>query len=70
MPYLARQPSLDSPTDDRVASHPLDQGHHDPALTLRTYAHVLERKNDDMGFLESDASIRDRSGTIRDKRST
>jgi len=45
-------------------------GHQDPALTLRTYAHVLERENDDMGFLESEASIRDRSGTIRDKRST
>ena len=45
-------------------------GHHDPALTLRTYAHVLERENDDMGFLESDVNIRDRSGTIRDKRST
>ena len=44
-------------------------GHHDPALTLRTYAHVLERENDDMGFLEPDASIRDRSGTVRDKRS-
>jgi hypothetical protein len=27
-------------------------------------------QNDDMGFLESEASIRDRSGTIRDKRST
>ncbi len=38
-------------------------GHHDPALTLRTYAHVLERENDDMGFLEPDASIRDSSGT-------
>jgi hypothetical protein len=45
-------------------------GHHDPALTLRTYAHVLERENDDMGFLESETSVRDRSGTIRDKRST
>ena len=37
-------------------------GHQDPALTLRTYAHVLERENDDMGFLESEASIRDVPG--------
>ena len=37
-------------------------GHHDPALTLRTYAHVLERENDDMGFLDSEASIRDNPG--------
>ena len=37
-------------------------GHQDPALTLRTYAHVLERDNDDMGFLESEASIRDVPG--------
>jgi len=37
-------------------------GHHDPALTLRTYAHVLERENDDMGFLESETSVRDDPG--------
>ena len=45
-------------------------GHQDPALTLRTYTHVLERENDDLGFLEGGLTIRDRSGTVRDKRST
>lgn len=42
-------------------------GHQDPSLTLRTYAHVLERENDDMGFLETGSNIRDRSGTVRDE---
>ena len=37
-------------------------GSPDPSLTLRTYAHVLERENDDLGFLESGSSIRDHPG--------
>jgi hypothetical protein len=37
-------------------------GHQDPALTLRTYAHVLERENDDMGFFEAGSNIRDDPG--------
>jgi hypothetical protein len=41
-------------------------GHHDPALTLRTYAHVLERENDDLGFLEGGLNFRDKAGTVRD----
>ena len=44
-------------------------GHQDPSLTLRTYAHVLERENDDLGFLEVGLDIRDKSGTVRDRRS-
>jgi hypothetical protein len=27
-------------------------GHQDPVLTLRTYAHVLERENDDLRFFD------------------
>jgi hypothetical protein len=39
-------------------------GHQDPSLTLRTYAHVLERENDDMDFLEAGSSIPDRPGRV------
>ena len=36
-------------------------GHADPALTLRTYAHVLDREDDDMAFLSGTEQMRNKS---------